>query len=247
MEPIKHILIALPTVSRGMKSSTAIAVTRTAMALQAQGIAVDLHNIDSAEIVTARDMFANMLLYSDSWDALLFVDSDMGFDAQLVLRMIAEGAEIAAAACPRRTLDLVTLINQASSHRDLNRARSQASQFTIFHDWDDEDAGPKKRKEGFCSAAACGMAIALIRKSALQTMVAEQVVAPRLDLSSTTGGPCYSFFGILEPENKGRLGEDYSFCYRWTKQLGRELRACLDETVSHYGDFEYFGRYADLL
>ncbi|HEU0044540.1 hypothetical protein [Sphingomonas sp.] len=246
MTKFQHILIALPTVARAMKSGTAISIAKTAMALQAQGIAVDLHNIDSAEIVTARDMFANMLLYSDSWDAMLFVDSDMGFDPRLVLRLLGQGADVAAAACPRRTLDLVQLVNAAASHGDLDRARSQASQFTIAHDWDDRSAPPRELRDGFCSAATCGMAIALIGKAALQTMVAQKVVEPRLDLSTSSGEPCYSFFGILEPDG-GRLGEDYSFCYRWTKLLGREMRVCLDETVSHYGDFEFYGRYTDVL
>ena len=242
----KSILIALPTVSRGMKSSTAIAVARTALALQAAGVAVEFHNIDSAEIVTARDMFANMLLYTDHWDALLFVDSDMGFDERLVMRMLGQGAEVTAAACPRRTLDLPQFVAAVNAHGDFNRARSQASQFTIFHDWEARASTPQNVRDGFCSAAANGMAIALIAKSALQTMVAERVVEPRLDLHSGSGQPCYSFFGILEPDG-GRLGEDYSFCYRWTKLLGRDLRVCLDEPVSHYGDFEYVGCYADAL
>ena len=246
MTQYKHILIALPTVSRGMKSGTAISVARTAMALQAHGILVDFHNIDSAEIVTARDMFANMVLYTDKWDGMLFIDSDMGFDERLILRMIDQQAEVAAAACPRRTLDLAQLVNAAASHGDLERARSQASQFTVLHDWDNADAGPKNVRDGFCSAAFCGMAIALISKSALQTRVAKKVVERRLDLTASGGNPCYSFFGILAPKDRGRLGEDYSFCYRWTKMLGRELRVCLDERVSHYGDFEYYGRYADL-
>lgn len=247
MPQFKNILIALPTVSRGMKSSTAVSIARACMALQAQGVTVDLHNIDSCEIVTARDMFANMLLHSPNWDALLFVDADMGFDPRLVLRLLDEGAEVAAAACPRRNIDLVQFVNAAASHGDIDRARSQASQFTIFHHWENRELGPQKLKNGFCSAASCGMAIAVIGKTALQTMVTEKVVAPRLDLTSSTGGPCYSFFGILEPEGQGRLGEDYSFCYRWTKLLGRELRVCIDETVTHEGDFQYTGCYAHVL
>lgn len=246
MPNIKRLLIALPTVSRGMKSGTAIAIARTVSAVQARGIAVDLHNIDSAEIVTARDMFANMLLYSD-WDAMLFVDSDMGFDEQLVLRMLDQGVDVTAAACPRRTLDLVQFVNAAASHGDIDKARSQASAFTLFHDWDNRaGAAPRDLRDGFCSAAAVGMAIALISKAALVAMIKAKVVEPRLDLNASGGQQCYSFFGILEP-NGQRLGEDYSFCYRWTKLLQRDLRVCLDEQISHYGDFDYFGRYTDLL
>lgn len=246
MTQFRSILIALPTVSRIMKSETAIAVARTVGVLTANGIHVDLHNIDSAEIVTARDMFANMLLYSPGWDAMLFVDSDMGFDERLVMRMIGLGTDVVAAACPRRQLDLPRFIAAANSHGDLTKAHSQASNFTVFFDWERNQTRPENVKDGFCKTAAAGMAIALISKAALQAMVEAKVVEPRLDLNASGGQTCWSFFGILEPEG-GRLGEDYSFCYRWTNMMGRDLFLCIDEEISHVGDYVYRGRYTDLL
>jgi hypothetical protein len=246
MTPIRSILIALPTVSRIMKAETAISVAYTVKVLQENGIDVGLHNIDSAEIVTARDMFANILLYSPNWDALLFVDSDMGFDARLILRLVQQGVEVAAAACPRRTLDLQRFVAAANTHGDLRKAASQASNFTIFFDWDNRAQPPGVVNDGFCNAASVGMAIALISKTALQDMVAAKVVEPRLDLNASGGQTCYSFFSILEPGGQ-RLGEDYSFCYRWTKLMGRELRVCVDEEIAHVGDYGYRGTYADLL
>jgi hypothetical protein len=246
MTQIRSILIALPTVGRIMKSETAITVAKTVKALQAKGINTDIHNIDSAEIVTARDMFANMLLYSQKWDAMLFIDSDMGFSPQLILKMLRQRLDVVAAACPRRTLDLERFVVAAQAHGDLVKAASQASNFTVFFDWDDRKGKPLQVNDGFSTAAAVGMAVALISKAALQAMVDEKVVDPRLDLNARGGGKCWSFFGILEPDGH-RLGEDYSFCYRWTKMMGRELRVCVDEEVAHVGDFEYRGTYADTL
>lgn len=242
---IRNVLVALPTVSRGMKSTTAISVARTALALQAKGISVTFHNIDSAEIVTARDMFANMLLWSERLDALLFVDSDMGFNPELVIKLLAQGAEFTAAACPRRSLDLP---RYASAIQDLGdvRARSAASSFMIKFDWEGKIKKPTEVVDGFCSVAAVSTAISFITKGALKAMVEAGVVKRRLDLTARDGNPCWSFFGILEPDG-GRLSEDYSFCYRWTKLMGRELPICLDEPVSHLGDFEYRATYADLL
>jgi len=246
MATIRSILIALPTVSRIMKAETAIAVAKTVKALQENGINVDLHNIDSAEIVTARDMFANILLHSSKWDAMLFVDSDMGFQPRLILRMINQQAEVVAAACQRRTLDLEQFVRSAQAHGDIRKAASQASNFTLFFDWADRRGKPPKVEKGFCRAAAVGMAIALISKSALQAMVEAKVVERRLDLTASGGETCWSFFGILEPEGR-RLGEDYSFCYRWTKQMGRELRVCLDEEIIHVGDFDYRATFSDVM
>lgn len=246
MTPIRSILIALPTVGHFMKSDTAIAVARTVKALQQRGINADLHNIDSAEIVTARDMFGNMLLHSDRWDALLFVDADMGFSETLILKMLDAKAGVAAAASPRRQLDLHRLIAAAQSQGNLDRAKAAASDFTVAFDWDGKSQKRLQPINGFVSASTCGMAIALITKAALQAMVKAKVVEPRLDLNSSSGETCWSFFGILENEGH-RLGEDYSFCYRWTKLMGRDLRVCIDEEVTHVGDYRYQARFADLL
>ncbi len=246
MTEIRSILIALPTVGHFMKSDTAIAVANTVKLLQQRGINTELHNIDSAEIVTARDMFANMVLHSSRWDAMLFIDADMGFPEGLILRMLDTKADVSAAACPRRTLDLQRLVAAAQAHGDMQKAKSAASDFTVGFSWDPNQPASTQIVNGFCSAVSVGMAIALISKAALHAMVDAKVVEPRLDLTASGGGTCFSFFGILD--NQGhRLGEDYSFCYRWTRLMGRKILVCVDEEIAHVGDFRYSGRFADVL
>ncbi len=246
MTDIRSILIALPTVGHFMKSDTAIAVANTVKVLQQRGINADLHNIDSAEIVTARDMYANMVLHSSRWDAMLFIDSDMGFPERLILKMLDTKVDIVAAACPRRTLDLQRFVLAAQAHGYIQKARSAASDFTVGFGWDADSQTPTQIIGGFCSAVSVGMAIALITKAALHEMVDAKVVEPRLDLNASGGGTCWSFFGILDNDGH-RLGEDYSFCYRWTKLMGRKILVCVDEEIAHVGDFRYSGRFADVL
>jgi hypothetical protein len=228
-----------------MKTGTALSIVDAVRALEARGIKTDIHNVDSAEIVTARDMLANMVLHSDTWDALLFIDSDMAFRTDLVLKLAAADAEVAAAACPRRQLDLTRFANASREHGNIAKAIAQASDFTVNFSW--KDTGPVQVpiQNGFVKAAAVGMAIALIGKSALTALVQAKMVERRRDLSSGTGAPCYSFFEIVSPRGT-RLGEDYSFCYRWTGQLKRELLVCVDEEVTHIGFYPYKARFADL-
>ena len=107
-----------------------------------------------------------------------------------------------------------------------------------------ENAGATARR--FCEAAAVGMGCALISRKALQEMVSEEVVKPRLDLQESSGNICYSFFDNLELQGE-RLGEDYSFCYRWTHQLKRKLWICTDERISHVGQFEFSASFIDSL
>lgn len=245
MPNVKSILIGLPTMGGSMKTGTALSIIDAMSALRARGLRVDIHNVDSAEIVTARDMLANMVLHSAEWDALLFIDSDMAFRPELVLKLVDAPAEVAAAACPRRQISLERFANGVRAHGDLARAQAQASDFTVNFDWSDNPPQQVQVENGFVRAAAVGMAIALISRQALADMAAAKQAERRRDLSSGTGQPCYSFFEIAAPKGT-RLGEDYSFCYRWTHRMKRELLVLVDEEVQHIGFYAYRARFADL-
>lgn len=227
-----------------MKTGTTLSIVDTMQALQTRGIRAEIHNVDSAEIVTSRDMMANMVLHSDQWDGLLFIDSDMGFRPELIVKLLEANAEVAAAACPRRQLNLERFAAATRDHNNMAKAIAQASDFTVNFSWADEPA-QVEIQNGLVKAAAVGMAIALIAKSALTALVQAKIVEIRRDLSSGTGQPCYSFFEIVSPKGR-RLGEDYSFCYRWTAKLKRDLLVCVDEEVSHFGFYPYKARFADL-
>ena len=244
MPNCRNILIGLPTMGGSMKTGTTLAIVDTIQALKSRGISTEIHNVDSAEIVTARDMLANMVLHSDLWDGLLFIDSDMGFRPELILKLLDANSEVAAAACPRRQLNLDRFAAGVREHGNVTKAIAQASDFTVNFDWAEE---PQQIElyNGLAKAAGVGMAIALISKSALTALVQAKLVDRRRDLSSGTGQPCYGFFEIISPKG-ARLGEDYSFCYRWTARLKRDLLVCVDEEVTHFGSYPYRARFADL-
>lgn len=242
----RSILLALPTMSNNMKAGTAITLIQLVKTLMDRGHDVHVHNIDSAEIVTARDMFANMLLFSHQWDALLFVDSDMKFDPAVVLKMIDLNADFVAAACPRRSIDLGRFLSAAQGHGNVHKAIAEASSFTVNLSWVEGEQVVPVATDGFISAVAAGMACTFITKKALQAMVEEKAVEPRLDLDAGPGVTCWSFFDNAHYEGE-RLGEDYSFCYRWTKVMGRKLWVHIDADITHIGHYDFTARYADLL
>lgn len=242
----RSLLIGIPTTSQSMLAATALSLAACVKQLTHAGIDVGLHNIDSAEIVTARDMFANMVLHSSAWEALLFVDSDMSFPPHLIERMIALNEPVVAAAYPRRALDLENFASGIREHGNTKRALAAASSFTLKLSWGSNPTEPITLRDGFCEAAAVGMGCALISRKALQKMVADKVVKPRLDLQASDGNVCYSFFDNLELAGE-RLGEDYSFCYRWTHKLKQKLWICTDERISHVGQFEFNASFIDSL
>lgn len=238
------VLVGIPSTSQSVKSATALTMANVAKSLVASGRSVDFHNIDSAEIVTARDMFANMVLHSDRWDSLLFIDSDMSFDARLVMRMIALDEQLMGVAYTRRELDLerFALARQETGNSAVAMAR--ASSFTVIPRWRESDQ-PLEVRDGFASLAGVGMGCALISRDVFTAMIDAKVVKPRTDLSAGPNRICWSFFDNIEHDGV-RLGEDYSFCHRWSESMGNKVWVCVDEAPYHIGGFEYSARYSDL-
>jgi hypothetical protein len=169
----------------------------------------------------------------------------MGFRPELIMKLVDSGAEVSAAACPRRQLDLNRFAAASREHNNVAKAIAQASDFTVNFEWNPSPSYQVQIENGFVKAVAVGMAIALISKSALEALVKSKILERRRDLHSGTGAPCYSFFEIASPRGE-RLGEDYSFCYRWTNRLKRELKVCVDEEVTHIGYYPYHARWSDL-
>lgn len=229
-----------------MKSATAVSLVKLTKALGRRGYEVSIHNIDAADIVIARDLYANMLLHDGQWDALLFVDSDMKFEPALVLKMLGLDVEIAAAAYVKRSLDLERFAAALKPHGEVERAVASVSTFNVKLNWTGDAKARPKRKGGFLTMAGVGMGCVLIARSALAAIVEAGAVRIRGDIKLADGRPCWSFFETIAPDGVP-LTEDYSFCWRWTKQMGRELWVNVDEPIGHVGTFTFGARYAALL
>src|SRR5580692_1818286 len=103
---MKHILIAVPTMAGLMKSKTATTLILLMRQLTRAGIMAEYLNVDSSDIVYARNLFAREMLRLEALDGLLFVDSDMHFRPALVRKMLSLGADVVATAYPKRALDM---------------------------------------------------------------------------------------------------------------------------------------------
>jgi hypothetical protein len=243
---VRSVLIAVPTTGGIMKSNTGVTVGHIVKALLRAGVDAHIHNVDSADIITARDIYANMLLHSSAWDALFFVDSDMEFNPQFVLRLLSLNVEFAAASCTKRNLDVARLVNAYREHGDLGVATAQSSVFNVMESWSGAPVRLPPPRDGFIPMAAVGMACALVRKSVLQQMVEKGVVQKRADLKGPNNVTCWSFFSQIDRDGSP-LTEDYSFCFRWTNEMRKDLWVCIDEPIGHVGSFSYKALYSDLM
>jgi len=240
---LKSLLIAVPTTGGSMKAKTAESLVNLMRVLTQNGIAAQIHNINNSDIVTVRNIYANMVLDSNRWDGLLFIDSDMQFTPRVINRMINLNEMVVAAACTKRHIDLEVFGAAMREHGDLERAQAEAVKFNTMLRWDNRKKARIRHRAGFYTMASIGMAVCLIRREALQLMVDEGAVEKRIDVYDGVPKTSWSFFDFVKYAGV-TLTEDYSFCHRWTHVMQRNLWVCTDEIIHHIGDFPYSGRYS---
>lgn len=248
---LNNILIAVPTMGGVIKAKTASTLVLLMRQLTRAGVTAEYLTIDAADIVYARNVFARVVLESKRLDGLLFVDSDMAFRPLLVLKMIRLDTDVVAAAYPRRELDLGRFARAAGkadgfSAEAMAKAMSGSLQYTVIPSWDSPKADKLMLRGGFAKMAGAGMGCTLISRSALQAMVDGEVVSQRKDVLKGVEQVGWGFFDPLTVGGV-TLSEDFSFCYRWTRLLGRDLWVNIDEEIAHLGEFSYQSRYLDHL
>jgi len=249
--PLKHILIAAPTMAGLMKAKTATSLIMLMRQLTRAGVQAEYLNIDSSDIVYARNFFARRVLEAPDLDGLLFVDSDMQFRPAVVLRMLQFEQDVVGVAYPKRALDF-DQYSRAMAEEDVftpetkGRALANTYQFTLIPSWETPRPSRFKIVRGFAKMAAVGMGCTLISRAGLEAMIEGKVVERRKDIID---GEEQISWGFFDTQRVGdlTLSEDFSFCYRWTRQLGRELWVLVDEPITHLGDWPHRARYLDRL
>ena len=111
----QHVLICLPTYSEEVHINFAFSLMDLTRELTNAGITYETLHVASSHIIRARNFFANYFLNRQEFSHLLFLDTDMKFPAEAVLKLLAANKTIAGAAYPFRRFHLDRAIEAADT------------------------------------------------------------------------------------------------------------------------------------
>lgn len=219
-------------------------VFRLVRALERRNWSSSFTSISSADIVESRNFL--LTRWFDKTDAthLLFVDADMGFDAQLVFDMISFDQPVVGVASPKREIDLEKLARLSVDGLPIETALATAHTFIVQRKSGDKAAD----KAGFIEVSACGSGILLIRRDCVTNMM--RVLPELSDVTAASTSPLAKNLGRLirafDPlfVDGTRLSEDFSFCHRW-RQCGGQIWANTAHHITHVGLHRFKARYSD--
>lgn len=180
------------------------------------GISFPLVSTTGTVIYESRNALATLVLIDNTYTHLLFIDSDIGFRASVIKRMVDRKQPILGALYPRR-------------HK-----RPGPLEFI------GADALSGEPDAGFMRTEYVGCGLMLIERSALLLM---REKLPSLWTTAETLASTYPWcqkglfqpFAPIQRPDGAFLSEDMAFCWRWTNDCGGEIWACIDEQIVHAG------------
>jgi hypothetical protein len=191
-----------------------------------------------ALITRARASLIAQFLDDPTATHLLFIDADIGFEPEQVLRLIQCGADMCAAVYPIKRIDWDKVRATIEARRPDPTAAALKYVFEV------EDSNAVVARAGFVRVRYAGTGFLMIRRQALEKMCAHY---PQLKFKRDHSADAafasdnrFALFECMIAEDGTYLSEDFAFCKRWT-DIGGEIWADLDSKLNHVGPMTFCG------
>jgi hypothetical protein len=191
-----------------------------------------------ALITRARASLISQFL--DDLDAthLLFIDADIGFEPDQVLRLIECGADMCAAIYPIKRIDWDKV------RMTIEATRPNPAAAALKYVFEVDDPGAVVERVGYVKVRYAGTGFLMIRRRALAKMCAHY---PQLRYkrdhsidAATVSDNRFALFECMIAEDGTYLSEDFAFCKRWI-DMGGEIWADLKSKLNHVGPMTFCG------
>lgn len=213
------------------------------MLLMREGVQLMLDTTENESLVhRARNVSIGRFMQKTDADYFMFIDADVEFDAQSVLRLLRSGHEVSVAVYPKK----VVMWDQAREAVENGDERNMALLSSSLV----ANIGATRRSvvNGFVEVLDGPTGFMMISREALTKMHEHY---PELNCKNDHQNRdfdeyCALFDCMIDPESKRYLSEDYAFCRRW-QQVGGKIYADCNTTLGHVGNLPFSGCLNDRL
>ena len=191
-----------------------------------------------ALITRARASLVSQFLDDPGATHLLFVDADIGFELEQVVRLIECGADMCAAVYPIKRIDW----DKVRTTIETDRPNPAAAALQYVFEVDDPNAVVERA--GFVKLRYAGTGFLMIRRAALEKMCRHYPqLKYRRDHSIDAAAASenrFALFDCMIADDGTYLSEDFAFCKRWV-DMGGEIWADLNSKLNHVGPMTFCG------
>jgi len=201
-------------------------------------------------ITRARNTLVQLFMDGD-YTHLLFIDSDIAFNPEAVIRMLEYNKDVVTGIYPRKTIDWIKVKKRLKENPDMSEDELLAA--SLQYNLNVKDPNRILLEKGFIEVMDGPTGFMLIKREVF-TKMAEQYpelkFVPDQHINQShdkefeyhkTSDWNYTFFDtMIEPQTKRYLSEDYAFCRLW-QNMGGKIYADIMNDMTHYGNYAFRG------
>jgi len=212
-------------------------------------IKVSFHLMKSSLVTQGRNLCVAGLLESNA-SHLLFIDSDIYFQAKSIFSMLEADKDVIGVPYPLKSL----MWDKAFRKMQEGKIKTPDDIRKSLHTYPMKVPDTKniQLENGVMEVTDAPTGCMLIKRSVIEKMIKaypdKKIVQKTVINGKYVEKPnMWNFFDTLhDPVEKTFLGEDFAFCQLWTK-LGGKCHAYVNDSIAHIGEHQYHGRFYDEL
>jgi len=230
------IFVGTPMLDGSCKEAYTLSIVHLCGEAMRRNIGLDFYFLSGESILPrARNAIAHNFLYNSDADYLLFIDSDMGFNASEVLDMLNTGKEVVSAVCQKKKInwDAVKIAAQK------NVPTSDLPFYGNVYVFQGEHEPVRLGSREVVEVDVVGTGILFIHRSAFEKLK-PHVRTYRNVQEGTSVKDIHEFFSIeIHPETRVMLSEDFYFSNLWKRHGGQLFVAPWTSGVLHVGSHAF--------
>ena len=216
--------------------------------VSSSGAPIHLATVVNESLITrARNELVKHFMMTDCTH-LMFIDSDIGFAPEDVLRLVEHDKDIVVGAYPLKGLRWSNLA-ELKDCTDVDEVRRRVTEYVVnfkFASEEDIMAGRLDVVDGLIQVQDAGTGFMCIKRNVIETMIEKM---PKIEykkelrflMNEEDDGIRWAIFDCEIDEEDGRyLSEDYLFCRRW-QRLGGKVWLDPQITLTHMGTYAFQG------
>lgn len=205
-------------------------------------------------VTRARNVLVNYFL-SSNYTHLIFIDGDIEFTVEDVLKLYAHDKDVVVGAYPKKGLNWQnirnTVLNDPSKEFSPGELAAMGADYAINFKFIDRNNRTVEVQDGLIKLHDAGTGFMMIKRDVLLRMMS---LYPELKYNNDVtinnnidSDKFYALFDtMIDPIDKRYLSEDYTFCRRW-QNMGGDIFLDPSISLNHYGHFGFNGNPAAII
>ena len=253
----KHIFIATPCYGGQIGEPYFRSMMRLAILCNKYDIQFTVSTLANESLITrGRNTLVSFFMEHPDATHLFFIDADIEFDPNDLLRMVAYDRPITVGAYPKKAINWQSIIEAArrNDEETTETIEGHSSNYVVnFEFVTDEDGNPQNQiqiRDNLIKLKDAGTGFMCIQRDVIQKMFdahPELKYANDINVDQKFEKHMYALFDtMIDPESRRYLSEDYTFCRLW-QQMGGEVFLDPRTGLNHVGHYTVRGHIRKLI